>query len=152
MVEASYDNFGNVLGSMFRLLSLHQDVQSKLGKEIEEVLKKHSNKINMESIKEMKYLTMVLSETLRCFPTLARMERTCTKDYTFPTGLTIEKNTRVNVPLYGLHNDPKYYPNPEKFDPERFTENAKSERPPYVYLPFGNGPRKCVGMYNIVNL
>lgn len=45
----------------------------------------------------------------------------------------------------GLHHDPEYYPNPEKFDPERFSEENKSKRPAYTYLPFGDGPRICIG-------
>lgn len=49
------------------------------------------------------------------------------------------------VPVLGLHKDPEYFPDPEKFDPERFNEETKSRRPNYVYLPFGDGPRVCIG-------
>lgn len=67
------------------------------------------------------------------------------KDYTFEnTGLKLEKGTNVVVPMLALHYDPKYYPNPDKFDPERF-RGGKSKELQYVYLPFGEGPRKCIG-------
>jgi cytochrome P450 len=49
------------------------------------------------------------------------------------------------IPVMALHHDPKYYPEPERFDPERFSEEEKQKRTHYVYLPFGEGPRICIG-------
>jgi cytochrome P450 family 6 len=57
----------------------------------------------------------------------------------------VEKGILTIVPTLGLHHDPKYYPDPERFDPERFSEEEKAKRHPYVYLPFGEGPRICIG-------
>lgn len=51
----------------------------------------------------------------------------------------------INIPIMGLHYDPNYYPNPEKFDPERFNDENKAKLNPYTYLPFGYGPRVCIG-------
>jgi len=61
----------------------------------------------------------------------------------------VEKGIHVVIPVLGLHRDPKYFPDPEKFEPERFSEEAKRNRPNYVYLPFGEGQRICIGMYLI---
>lgn len=58
----------------------------------------------------------------------------------------IEKGTMVTIPLYALHRDPRYYPNPDTFDPERFSSENLKSRPPCTYLPFGDGPRNCIGM------
>jgi hypothetical protein len=58
----------------------------------------------------------------------------------------------VVVPVIGLHKDQKYYPNPEKFDPNRFSEDVKNQRPHFTYLPFGEGPRVCIGKGYIENL
>jgi cytochrome P450 family 6 len=90
------------------------------------------------------------AETLRKYPPLSFVNRRCTKDYTIPeTDLVLQKGVQVIVPVLGLHRDPEYFPNPEKFDPERFSEETKSDMPKYAYLPFGEGPRICIGKFII---
>ena len=71
--------------------------------------------------------------------------RTCTENCLLKD-LKVPKGLAVAIPIYSLHMDPKFWPNPEKFDPERFTPEAKQSRDPYVYQPFGHGPHNCVGM------
>lgn len=78
------------------------------------------------------------------YPAAARSERYCTKDYFVEeTGFTIEKGTIIAIPIHGIHNDSRYYPNPEKYEPERFTPENKANRHQYAFLPFGHGPRSC---------
>jgi cytochrome P450 family 6 len=90
----------------------------------------------------------LLSETLRKYPALPVLNRECTKDYQIPgTDIILEKGMATVIPVLGLHYDPKYYPDPERFDPERFTEDEKARRHHYVYLPFGEGPRICIGKF-----
>jgi cytochrome P450 family 6 len=87
-----------------------------------------------------------IAETLRKYPPLQVLLRVCTKPYRIPgTDVTIEKGIRTFISVMGLHYDPKYYPDPQRFDPERFSEAEKKKRPQYVYLPFGEGPRICIG-------
>lgn len=59
--------------------------------------------------------------------------------------VTIKKGIQVTIPTIGIHYDPNYFPNPEKFDPERFSEDEKSSIVPGSYMPFGVGPRNCIG-------
>jgi cytochrome P450 family 6 len=94
----------------------------------------------------MSWCTHLFSETLRKYPPLQILMRICTKPYRIPgTDVDLEKDIRVFIPVMGLHYDPKYYPEPERFDPERFSDKQKKSRPPYSYLPFGEGPRICIG-------
>lgn len=72
--------------------------------------------------------------------------RECTKDYTIPEyNVTIKKGMSVMIPFNGLQNDPKYYPNPKQFRPERFLPAEKAQRDHFLHLPFGEGPRNCIG-------
>jgi len=77
------------------------------------------------------------------------IDRVCTKDYKVPdSDLIIRKGTPLFVSLYnGLHYDPEYFPDPQKFDPERFSEEEKSKRHPFAYIPFGEGPHICIGKF-----
>jgi cytochrome P450 family 6 len=76
------------------------------------------------------------------------LNRECTRPYKIPgTDIVLEKGTLVLIPVTPLHYDPKYYPEPERFDPERFSEEEKLRRHHYVYLPFGEGPRICIGNF-----
>lgn len=70
----------------------------------------------------------------------------CTKDYVVPgSDALIEKNTMVMIPLLALHSDPDYFPEPEKFIPERFSAE-NNNRKSFIYMPFGEGPRQCLGL------
>lgn len=85
-------------------------------------------------------------ETLRKYPLIA-LGRKLLSSYTFKdTKITIPKDQSVIIPVYAIHHDPKIYPNPEIFDPERFTKEAIQSRDPMHYIPFGYGPRYCFGM------
>lgn len=73
--------------------------------------------------------------------------RVCNKEYHIPgTDIILEKGTTILVSVHGLHHDEEFYPEPHKFDPERFNEENKSKRPPCSFLAFGDGPRSCIGM------
>lgn len=86
------------------------------------------------------------TESLRKYPPVPFLARKCVKDYKLVEfSTTIKKGYRVGIPIIGIHNDPEYYPEPEKFDPERFSEKNKQNRHPYAFIPFGEGPRICIG-------
>lgn len=73
--------------------------------------------------------------------------RKASQDYKIPNSTQIiPKDSAVWIPSIGFHYDDRFWPNPKKFDPERFTQEEIEKRSPYVYLPFGEGPRNCIGM------
>ncbi|XP_043286854.1 cytochrome P450 6k1-like [Venturia canescens] len=127
-------------------LAINQDIQDKVMKDIDIALEKFGG-ITYESILSMTYLHKAVSETMRKYPPVPMLNRVCTKDIDLPTtSLHISKGVDVVIPVLGLHRDPEIYPDPNKFDPERFNEENIASRHPYTYLPFGEGPRICIGM------
>ncbi|XP_044755551.1 probable cytochrome P450 6a13 [Coccinella septempunctata] len=124
-------------------LACHPDIQDELRREIYQNLDIDGN-VTYESLNKMKYLDMVVKETLRLHPFLPFVTRYASEDYKIEsTGLIIEKGTQILVPTRAIHKDPKYFPEPLKFKPERFLgENMNKFQ--NVYLPFGAGPRKCI--------
>jgi cytochrome P450 family 6 len=129
-------------------LALNLDIQQRLRDEINSGLEENDGKLTYEMLYSLKYLDMVVSESLRKYPPIPGNLRKCTKDYTVPgTSMTISKGTSVQIFSYSLHRDPEYYPEPDKFDPERFTPENSKARNPFTYLPFGEGPRNCIGKF-----
>lgn len=143
---AGYETSSTTISFCLFELARNQDIQNKVREEIEMVLKENSEKITYAALSEMKYLHMVVEETLRKYPPLPLLNRQCVKDYKFPDGTVLNKGDDVMIPVYSMHYDPLFYSEPEKFDPERFKEDVKQLRHPYTYLPFGEGPRNCIGL------
>lgn len=119
-------------------LALNHQIQEKLRQEIDEKLNENNGKLLYESVTEMKYLDMVVNEGLRKYPPIHVLTRKCINDYNIPnTNLTIPKGTQCTIPVYSIHHDKDYYPQPEVFDPERFNNENVANRKPFTYLPFG---------------
>ncbi|KAF2902944.1 hypothetical protein ILUMI_03244 [Ignelater luminosus] len=128
-------------------LAVNEDLQERVREEINTVLKEHDGKITYDAVTEMKYVGQVIEETLRKYPPVSNLNRVCKADYKIPdTDITIEKGTLVLIPVLGLQRDEDYFPDPERFDPERFSEENKRNISQFSYLPFGEGPRICIGL------
>ncbi|CAH1372926.1 unnamed protein product [Tenebrio molitor] len=131
---------------LFELAS-NPEIQERVRQEVNTVFTRYEGEFNYNGIMEMHYMERVINETLRKYPPHPGLNRICTKDYLVPgTDIVIEKGTKVMVPILGVQRDPEYYPDPEKFDPDRFTEVNKNKRHPFTFLPFGEGPRICIGV------
>lgn len=142
----AFESTAGVMAFVLYELANNQAIQEKCFDEIYNVLKDDKKEYTAESLSKLKYISMVIDETMRKHTVSQVIDRKCSSKYTFAeNNLTIDENCFVFVPVHGLHNDPKYFPNPEVFDPERFLEDKKGEIPQYVYLPFGDGPRMCIG-------
>lgn len=119
---------------------------AKVHKEIDDVMAAHNNELSYNNLSEMKYLESCIDEALRKYPPLPFLTRDCSIPYKIPgTDLLIEKGTNVTIPVLALQRDPKYYPNPMKFDPDRFSQSKTFDKN-IPYFPFGEGPRVCIGL------
>ena len=139
---AGYETTATVLSYACYMMSLNPEVQEKLYQELKNAFN-HNEMIKYEEVMKLPYLDAVVNETLRYFPPLLRIEREAKRDYTLGnTGIVVDKGVIISVPTVPLHHNPKYFPEPEKFKPERFSEPVD----PYAFIPFGIGPRNCIAM------
>ncbi|XP_076303127.1 putative cytochrome P450 6a13, partial [Lasioglossum baleicum] len=144
---AGFENSSLTISNALYELAWKPTIQEKVRAEILKVLEKTNGEITYDGVEEMKYLDACILETLRMYPVLQWLSRSAMEDYTFSgTKLTIPKNQQVFLPIYSIQRDPDIYPNPEVFDPERFTDENIKSRHPMAHLPFGDGPRHCSGI------
>ncbi|MBZ3879433.1 Cytochrome P450 3A4, partial [Sciurus carolinensis] len=150
-IFAGYETTSSALSFLMYELATNPDVQTKLQQEIDEALPNKAP-ATYDTLVQMEYLDMVVNEMLRLYPIVVRLERVCKKDVEI-NGVFIPKGTIVMVPSFVLHRDPQYWPEPEAFRPERFSKKNKDNIDPYIYMPFGIGPRNCIGMrFALMNL
>lgn len=158
-------------------LAKNPDIQDRLRKEVDKVLERNNGRLSYNIIaSELDYVDRCIDgrslsnfskfmkknkfinsinlrspETLRMYPPIPSITRGCTKTYVIPgTDAIVEKGLRLMIPIYAIHNDPKYFPNPTQFDPDRFLPEEKAKRHPFTYLPFGEGPRLCIGRSSLL--
>ncbi|KAJ9598725.1 hypothetical protein L9F63_010595 [Diploptera punctata] len=126
------------------LLATHPHIQEKLYQEIQDC---GSQTPDSETLHKLQYLEMVISESMRMYPPVEVVDRKCVKTYTFSEGgFTFYEGEGLVIPIYALHRDPENFPDPDRFVPERFSDRNKHNIKPFTYLPFGTGPRNCLGM------
>ncbi|KAK5641518.1 hypothetical protein RI129_010065 [Pyrocoelia pectoralis] len=148
---AGFETVSSALSFLSYELATHPEIQQKLYEEISTVLEANSGEITYELVTSMKYLDCVISESLRMHAPLSFIDRVSVKPYTIhpkdssEKPLHLEEGSVIWFPACSLHHDKKYFPNPEKFEPERFNEQNKHKINPFAYLPFGAGPRSCIG-------
>uniref|UniRef100_H3C2D9 unspecific monooxygenase n=1 Tax=Tetraodon nigroviridis TaxID=99883 RepID=H3C2D9_TETNG len=143
-IFAGYETTSSSLGFLAYSLATNPDIQKKLQEEID---KTFPGKVrpNYDDLMQLEYLDMVVNESMRLYPIANRLERMA-KTSVEINGVTIPKGTVVAIPVYALHRDPALWPEPEAFKPERFSKENSANIDPYTYLPFGAGPRNCIGM------
>ncbi|XP_016985811.1 cytochrome P450 9b2-like [Drosophila rhopaloa] len=147
---AAFDNNSNLICITAYELLHNPEIQERLYQEILETQESlNGGSLTYDAVQKMTYMDMVISETLRKWTLSPSIDRVCSKAYT----LTDADGTRifdfkagdlVTIPIAGLHGDDRYFPEPRKYDPERFSEERKAEILPFTYIPFGAGPRSCI--------
>uniref|UniRef100_A0A182ST71 Cytochrome P450 n=1 Tax=Anopheles maculatus TaxID=74869 RepID=A0A182ST71_9DIPT len=128
-------------------LAKNPDIQERLRQEINQAIDENEGQVTYDVAMSIQYLDNVINETLRKYPPVESLNRVPSVDYLIPgTKHVIPKRTLVQIPVHALQRDPEHYPDPERFDPDRFTVEQCKNRPAYTFLPFGEGPRMCIGM------
>ncbi|TRY80497.1 hypothetical protein TCAL_13167 [Tigriopus californicus] len=150
ILVAGYDTTAMTMTYCAYELAKSQVTQDKLIQEIDEVMSKLAEDQDFpdyNTIQTMPYLDSVLHETLRLHCPIPLILRNTAQDYKIPGHYAvIPKGTDVSMLAYSIMRDEKYYDNPNVFNPDNFSKTSKEKRNPFAYLPFGHGPRACIGM------
>lgn len=140
---AGVETVSTALSTTTYFLALNPECQDRAIAEVDKAASE--GEITYDSLQEMPYLEACFKEAMRlCTPDSIIM-RLCTEETTV-AGIHFKPGMCVDIPLAGIHHDPEYFPEPEKFNPERFMPENKDAVKPFTYMPFGAGPRNCVGM------
>ncbi len=142
LLIAGHETSANALAWTWYLLSQHPQVLEKMRREHEEVLGQRSPAF--ADLPQLSYTLQVIEESMRLFPPAWITDRVALDDDHI-AGVDIRKGETIIIYIYGAHHDPAHWPEPERFDPERFQPERKKKQPPFSYLPFGGGPRLCIG-------
>jgi cytochrome P450 len=138
---AGYDTTATTLTYALWALGRHPDVQQKVR---DEVTSLGDRELTPADLPRLGYLTQVLQEALRLCPPAPVIGRTAMRDIAID-GYRIRKGTMVVFGVYAIHRDPSLWKDPLTFDPERFSKDNREGRDRWAYLPFGGGPRSCIG-------
>uniref|UniRef100_A0A3B4H0J0 unspecific monooxygenase n=1 Tax=Pundamilia nyererei TaxID=303518 RepID=A0A3B4H0J0_9CICH len=141
---AGYETTSSSLTFLSYNLATNPQVMKKLQEEVDATFPNKAP-IQYQELMQMEYLDCVINESLRLFPIASRLERVAKASVEI-NGFVIPKGMVVVVPTWPMHRDPEIWPEPEKFKPERFSKENKETIDPYSYMPFGAGPRNCIGM------
>uniref|UniRef100_A0A0B7B0P9 Cytochrome P450 n=1 Tax=Arion vulgaris TaxID=1028688 RepID=A0A0B7B0P9_9EUPU len=144
LIIAGVETVSSSLQSILYCLVFYPDIQENVVKEINRVIPP-GQALEYEHLQELKYTEQVISECLRLFPLITSVFRLAKETRKY-NDITIPAGCSIQIPIGLIMKDPEHWPEPEKFDPGRFSPTNKSGRDPLAFMPFGYGPRLCLGM------
>uniref|UniRef100_A0AAR5PD92 Cytochrome P450 n=1 Tax=Dendroctonus ponderosae TaxID=77166 RepID=A0AAR5PD92_DENPD len=140
-----FDTTTATLTCAFAALGNHPEYLARVQEELDEIFSDEpTRKVTPQDVARMEYLDRVVREVLRCFCFVPFIYRNLDEDIAID-GYTIPRGANLSISLYNLHHDPDHYPEPFKFDPDRFLPENCAKRHPYAFVPFSAGPRNCLG-------
>ncbi|XP_049309424.1 cytochrome P450 4p1-like [Bactrocera dorsalis] len=142
---AGYDTTSMVLLFSLMNLSLYPEMQERCYQEILEHVEDDLSHLDIQQLAKLKYLECFIKETQRLYPSVPVIGREVANDTRLANNLILPKGSQIIVHIIDIHRSAKYYKNPNKFDPERFTPEASAGRHPFAYVPFSAGQRNCIG-------
>ena len=140
---AGHETTANALTFCLWLVARHQDVQARMAALVDQVC--GTRLPEAADFPRLKYLEQVFAESMRLYPPAWVVARTAMEPYTMRTGEQIPRGAHLLASQLVVHHDPRWWLDPKRFDPERFTDAAKATRPKFAYFPFGGGARYCIG-------
>ncbi|XP_055890415.1 cytochrome P450 3A24-like [Biomphalaria glabrata] len=143
IIFAGFETASGVLATCFYTLAKYPEYQEKVYEELKSVL--NSDSPSYEELAQLTYTEQFINETLRLYPPSSMISRQAAETKTYGS-VTIPKGAAVLIPIFSILTDPRYYPDPERFDPDRFSEENRAGRDPMTFIPFGYGPHLCIGM------
>jgi cytochrome P450 len=143
LTVAGYETVAEALAWASYLIATHPDVEASLVSELSGL--PDDAPLGIEAMSALRYCRMILAEAMRLYPPTWLFVRVAEHDDVLPTGSFIPAGAKIYLSQWVLHRNPRYFPDPERFDPERFTDNAIRSRPRFTYIPFGAGRRLCIG-------
>ncbi|GIY37100.1 cytochrome P450 4V2 [Caerostris darwini] len=146
-IVAGHDTVAATIKFALYLIGHHPEVQEKIRQEIDSVFEGDADRpLSVDDLSDLKYLECVLKECNRIYPSVPMFGRHISEE-TKLCGYSAPKGASAIVMTYFLHRDPEFFPDPEKFDPDRFLPENKNKIPECAYVPFGAGPRHCIGRW-----
>jgi cytochrome P450 len=139
---AGHETTANALAWTWYLLARHPEAEARLHDELDRVL--GGRLPSLADLAELKWTRMVLEEAMRLYPPAHTISRTALGE-DWIGGVRVPRGASITISIYVTHRSPNIWPEPERFDPERFTPAAVAARHRFAYLPFGGGPRICIG-------
>jgi cytochrome P450 len=139
----AHGNVARALTYTLVAIARHPDVEERVRAEVDGVV--GDREPAGADGDELRWMGMVLAESMRLWPPNALMFRVARQDDVLPSGARIRAGWKILLSPYVVQRDPAYFPDPLRFDPERFGEEGRRGRPKYAYFPFGGGPRVCIG-------
>ncbi|CAO3592069.1 unnamed protein product [Absidia cylindrospora] len=143
---AGHDTTANTLAWVLYEVSRNPDIEAKILQEIANTGITYDTLPSSEQISNLKYINQVIKETLRKYPPVRALSKYCKKECIVPHGYKVPADTGVSVQVYAMHHNEKVYPDPSRFDPDRFSPEEEQKRSRFAWLPFSTGPRACIGM------
>ncbi|KAK7603329.1 hypothetical protein V9T40_003328 [Parthenolecanium corni] len=139
---AGHDTTTTGISFCIHQISNYPDVQEKVYQEIMSVIP-YTDVPTIQDLGKLRYTENVIKEVLRLYPPVPMIGRTLLEDVMVPSGYKLPANSHLNIFIYAMHRDPKVFPDPECFIPERF--DSRHQIHPFSYIPFSAGPRNCIG-------
>lgn len=143
---AGFETTSTSISYLMYELAKNKIAQEKVIKEVDEYFA-NNEEYKFECINCMPYTEACIEESLRLYPVLGILFREVMHDFTLPTGLSMKRGDRIHIPVYPIQHNPDHFPEPEEFRPERFFGEEKKNIKPFTYMPFGEGPRTCMGNF-----